>query len=101
MRMEIMQKSSERQKKHTLTHKAQDMISGKPFREKTQLEGEVASLSFFVWQYRCRYKEVMFVARGLLQCIDPLCALYSLSLLTIFAHLWNKILSKEWNASSS
>ena len=32
----------------THTHKTQDMLSGKPFQYKTQLEGEVASLSFSV-----------------------------------------------------
>jgi len=77
------------------------MIFGKTFREKTQLECEVVSLSFFVWKYGCMYKEVMYVAHGMLQCTDPFCAFYLLSLLAIFSQLWNKILSKEWNSSSS
>ena len=77
------------------------MLARKPFREKTELEDEAASLSFSGWKYGYRYKEVMFVARGLLQCTDLLCVLYLLSLLAIFSQLWNKILSKEWNASSS
>jgi len=82
-------------------HKTQDILSRKPFREKTQLEGEAASLSFSIWKYGCKYKEVMSVAHGLLQCTYPLYVLYLLSLLAIFAYLWNKILSKEWNSSSS
>ena len=36
------------------THKTQDMLYGKPFRDKTQLEGEGISLSFSVWKYGCR-----------------------------------------------
>jgi len=48
------------------THNTQDMLSGKPFREKTQLEDEVASLSFSVWKYGCKYNEVMFVAHRML-----------------------------------
>ena len=48
MQMEIMQKIRERTNNLTHTHKTQDMLYRKPFREKTQLEGEVASLSFFV-----------------------------------------------------
>jgi len=46
--MEIMQKSRDGQNKHIHT---QDMLFQKPFQEKTQLEGEAASLSFFVWKY--------------------------------------------------
>ena len=83
------------------THNTQDILFGKPFQEKTQLEGEAASLSFSVWKYGCRYKEVMHAARGLLQCTYPLYVLYLLSLLDIFSQLWNKIFSKEWNVSSS
>ena len=71
------------------------MLSRKTFQEKTQLEGEVTPLSFFVWKYGCKYKEVIYVARGLLQCTDPLRVLYLLPLLAIFAQLWNKMLSKE------
>ena len=99
MQMEIKQKI-ENGKIKAHTHIKNKIYSRKPFRQKTQLEGEVTSLSFFVWKYGCRYKAVMPVARGLLQCTDPLCVLYLLSLLSIFSHLWNKILSKEWNASS-
>ena len=82
-------------------HKTQDILSKKPFREKIQLEGEASLLSFPVWIYGCMYKEVMYVARVLLLCIDPLYVLYLPSLLAIFSQLWSKILSKEWNASSS
>ena len=96
-----MQKSREQKNKLTHTHKTQDILSGKPFREKTQLEGEATSLSFSVWKYGCRLKEARPVARGLLQCTNPPYVLYHLSLLVIFSHLWNTILSKEWNASSS
>ena len=97
--METMQKSRERPNKHT--HKTQDMLSGKPFREKTLLEGEATFISFSVWKYGYKYKEVMIVACGLLQCTNPLYVIYLLFLLAIFSQLWNKILSKEWNSSSS
>ena len=65
------------------------------------MEYEVALLYFSLRKYGCKYKEVMSVARGILQWIDPLYVLYLLSLLAIFYQLWNKMLSKEWNASSS
>jgi len=48
MRMEIMHKSREQKNYLTHTHKTQDMLSGKPFWEKTKLECEVVSLSFSV-----------------------------------------------------
>lgn len=48
------------------------------------MEGEATLLSFSVWKYGCRYKEVMFVAHQLLQCTNPRCVLYPLSLLAIF-----------------
>ena len=48
------------------THKKQDMLYGKPFKEKTQLEGEATSLSFSIWKYDYSYKEVMSMACGLL-----------------------------------
>jgi len=48
MRMEIMHKSREQKNYLTHTHKTQYMLSGKPFREKTKLEGEVVSLSFSI-----------------------------------------------------
>ena len=53
----------ENDKINSHTHNTQDMFSQKPFWKKTQLVGEVASLSFYVWKYGCRYKEVMFVVR--------------------------------------
>ena len=71
------------------------MLSRKPFREKTQLEGEAALLSFSVWKYGFRYKEVTSVAHGLLQHIDPLCVLCLLSLMAMFPQLWNKFSRKN------
>ena len=108
MRMEVMHKSGEQRNKrhththtHTHTHKTQDMISWKPFREKTKLEGEATLLSFFALKYAYRYKEVMPMARGVLRFTNLLYVLYLLSHMDIFSQLWNKILSKEWNASCS
>jgi len=77
------------------------MLYGKPSQEKTQLEGETTSLSFYVWKYGYRYKEVILVAHRLLQSMNLLNILYFLYLLAIVAEIWNKILSKEWNVSSS
>ena len=56
MQMEIMHKSRERQDILSHTHKTQDMLSGKPFQEKTQLEGEATLFSFSIWKYGWRYK---------------------------------------------
>jgi len=42
------------------------MLYGKLFQEKTQMEGEPASLSFSVWKYDYKYKELMFMVRGML-----------------------------------
>jgi len=75
-------------------HKTKYMLIGKPFREKTQLEGELASLSFSIWKYGFMYKDLIPVACGMLQSTDPLSVLYLLSLLAIFSQLWNKILLK-------
>jgi len=80
--------------KYSLRHKTQDILSSKPFQEKTHLEGESISLSFSVWIYGSKYKEVMYVAYGLLQRTNPIHMLYLLSLLDFFTHLWNKMLSK-------
>jgi len=60
------EKKVENEKISSHTHNTQDMLYGKPFHEKTQLEGEATFLSFSVWKYGCSYKEVMFVASGLL-----------------------------------
>ena len=76
-------------------HKTQDMLSRKPFWEKTQIEGKAASLSFSVWKYGYRYKELMSTACGLLQCIDTLCLINLISLLAIFSHIWNKFSRKN------
>jgi len=51
----------ENDKVSSQTHNTQGMLSGKPFREKTQLEGEAASLSFSFRKYGYKYKEVISI----------------------------------------
>jgi len=75
----------ENDKLGTCTHKAQDILSGKPFQEKTQWGGEVTSLSFSIWKYGYGYNKVMVVARGLLQYTCPLFFLYFIPFLAIFS----------------
>lgn len=60
-------------------------VLGNSSARKTQLEGEATLLSFFEWKYGCEYKQVWPMACGLLQCTNPLCVLYLISFLDIFA----------------
>lgn len=94
MRMRIMQKI-ENGKIKSHTHIKHKICFGKLFWEKTQLEGEVTPLSFSIWKYGCKYKEVWFVACGLIQCTNALYVLYLQSFLAIFDQLWNKCTRKN------
>ena len=78
-----------------------NMLYGKPFREKTQLEGEAALLSFSVWKIMLQVQRSNVCSPWATRVHrSSLCALPHISP-RYLCSVMEQMLSKEWNGSSS
>lgn len=82
-------------------HNEHEICSGKPFREKTELEGEIALPSLSRKRNGCNYKRVRLVAHGTLHYTNPLCFLSLYPLSSTFLIYGTKSALIKWNPFSS